>query len=177
MTAIIIIGIIIFIIYSAAKKKQPIQQRTKVTNSNGSRKTGQKMKVEVDKNIPKSFKNENSVNQNSINPQVIIENKNIEQTEIIQFPILKTNNLESEMSNSIDIKAFIIEKFTKEVEKFTELSVVTTKSDIKLFLDFHDCEKKSLDCLSSLSIEFDVNKDSNFIIVNSSNKDFSPLKI
>ena len=63
MTAIIIIGIIIFIIYAATKKKQPVQQRTTVTNSNVIQKTEQKIKVEVDQNISKSIKNENSVNQ------------------------------------------------------------------------------------------------------------------
>jgi len=56
MTAIIIIGIIIFIIYAATKKKQPIQQRTKVTNSNIRKKTGQEMKDELVQNILKNIK-------------------------------------------------------------------------------------------------------------------------
>jgi hypothetical protein len=56
MTAIIIIGIIIFIIFAATKKKQPVQQRTKVTNSNGSLKTEQGMKDELMQNILKNIK-------------------------------------------------------------------------------------------------------------------------
>ena len=174
MTAIIIIVIIIFfIIYTVTKKKQPVQQRTKVTNFNVSQKTEQDIKNEIDQNILNSLKKENSVNQKSINPKVIIENKNIEPAEIIQYPILNSNNFESEMSNGFDIKAYIIEKFTKKVGEITELSVNITKSGVKLFLDIQDWEKKSLDCLL---IEFEVDKDSNFIIVNSSNEDISPLK-
>ncbi len=56
MTAIIISGIIIFIIYAATKKKQPVQQRTKVTNSNVRQKTEQKMKDELVQNILKNIK-------------------------------------------------------------------------------------------------------------------------
>jgi hypothetical protein len=56
MTAIIIIGIIIFIIYAATKKKQPVQQRTKVTNSNIRQKTEQEMKDELVQNILKNIK-------------------------------------------------------------------------------------------------------------------------
>ena len=124
MTAIIIIGIIFFIIYTTTKKKQPVQQRTKVTNSNDSRKTEQKMKVEVDQNIPKSFKNENSVNQNPINPQVIIENKNIEQTELIQRPVLNTNNFESkiEIRNIFDTEASVVKELSNEVGKIAKLA-------------------------------------------------------
>lgn len=56
MTAIIIIGIIILIIYAATKKKQPVQQRTKVTNSNIRQKTEQEMKDELVQNILKNIK-------------------------------------------------------------------------------------------------------------------------
>jgi hypothetical protein len=56
MTAIIIIGIIIFIIYAATKKKQPVQQRTKVTNSNIRQKTEQEMKDKLVQNILKNIK-------------------------------------------------------------------------------------------------------------------------
>lgn len=56
MTAIIIIGIIIFIIYAATKKKQPVQQRTKVANSNVRQKTEQEMKDELVQNILKNIK-------------------------------------------------------------------------------------------------------------------------
>ena len=56
MTAIIIIGIIIFIIYTATKKKQPVQQRTKITNSNVRQKTEQEMKDELIQNILKNIK-------------------------------------------------------------------------------------------------------------------------
>lgn len=56
MSAIIIIGIIIFIIYAATKKKQPVQQRTKVTNSNVRQKTEQEMKDELVQNILKNIK-------------------------------------------------------------------------------------------------------------------------
>jgi len=56
MTAIIIIGIIIFIIYAATKKKQPVQQRTKVANSNVRQKAEQEMKDELVQNILKNNK-------------------------------------------------------------------------------------------------------------------------
>ena len=56
MTAIIIIGIIIFIIYAATKNKQPVQQRTKVANSNVRQKTEQEMKDELVQNILKNIK-------------------------------------------------------------------------------------------------------------------------
>jgi len=56
MTAIIIIGIIIFIIYAATKKKQPVQQRTKVANSDVRQKTEQEMKDELVQNILKNIK-------------------------------------------------------------------------------------------------------------------------
>jgi hypothetical protein len=178
MTAIIIIGIIFFIIYTTTKKKQPVQQRTKVTNSNDSRKTEQKMKVEVDQNIPKSFKNENSVNQNPINPQVIIENKNIEQTELIQRPVLNTNNFESkiEMRNIFDTEASVVKELSNEVGKITKLAGQTGNGEIKFYLALDDWKKFSIDFLPTLSIEFKIDKNSNFIIVNSTNKDISPLK-
>ena len=56
MTAIIIIGIIIFIIYAATKKKQPVQRRTKVANSNVRQKTEQEMKDELVQNFLKNIK-------------------------------------------------------------------------------------------------------------------------
>lgn len=46
MTAIIIIGVIFLIIYAATKKKQPVQQRTEVTNSDVRQKTEQEKKDE-----------------------------------------------------------------------------------------------------------------------------------
>ena len=55
MTAITIIVIIIFIIYAATKKKQPVQQRTKVTNSNVRQKTEQEMKDDSVQNILKNI--------------------------------------------------------------------------------------------------------------------------
>ena len=173
MTAIIIIGIIIFIIYTTTKKKQPVQQRTTVTNSNVSQKTEQKMKVEVDQNIPKSFKNENSVNQNPINPQVIIE-----QTEIIQSPVVNKNNFESkiEIRNIFDTEASVVKELSNEVGKITKLAGQTGNGEIKFYLALDDWKKISIDFLPTLSIEFKIDKNSNFIIVNSSNKDISPLK-
>lgn len=56
MNAIIIIGIVIFIIYATTKKKQPVQQRTKVANSNVRQKTEQEMKDELVQNILKNIK-------------------------------------------------------------------------------------------------------------------------
>ncbi|MCZ2247522.1 MAG: hypothetical protein LC111_02045 [Bacteroidia bacterium] len=56
MTAIIIIGIIIFIIYATTKKKRPVQQITKITNSNVIQKTEQEMKDELVQNILKNVK-------------------------------------------------------------------------------------------------------------------------
>ena len=173
MTAIIIIGIIIFIIYAATKKKQPVQQRTTVTNSNVIQKTEKKIKVEVDQNISKSFKNENSVNQNPINPQVFIE-----ETEIIQSPVLNTNNFESkiEIRNIFDTEASVVKELSNEVGKITKLAGQTGNGEIKFYLALDDWKKISIDFLPTLSIEFKIDKNSNFIIVNSSNKDISPLK-
>jgi hypothetical protein len=136
------------------------------------------MKVEVDQNIPKSFKNENSVNQNPINPQVIIENKNIEQTELIQRPVLNTNNFESkiEMRNIFDTEASVVKELSNEVGKITKLAGQTGNGEIKFYLALDDWKKFSIDFLPTLSIEFKIDKNSNFIIVNSTNKDISPLK-
>ena len=53
MTAIIIIGIIIFIIYVASSKKQPMQQKSKV---NARQKTEQELKDELVQNLPKNIK-------------------------------------------------------------------------------------------------------------------------
>ena len=173
MTAIIIIGIIIFIIYAATKKKQPVQQRTTVTNSNVIQKTEQKIKVEVDQNISKSIKNENSVNQKPINPQVFIE-----ETEIIQSLVLNTNNFESkiEIRNIFDTEASVVKELSNEVGKITKLAGQTGNGEIKFYLALDDWKKISIDFLPTLSIEFKIDKNSNFIIVNSSNKDISPLK-
>src|SRR5690554_3754756 len=173
MTAIIIIGIIIFIIYAATKKKQPVQQRTTVTNSNAIQKTEQKIKVEVDQNISKSIKNENSVNQKPINPQVFIE-----ETEIIQSLVLNTNNFESkiEIRNIFDTEASVVKELSNEVGKITKLAGQTGNGEIKFYLALDDWKKISIDFLPTLSIEFKIDKNSNFIIVNSSNKDISPLK-
>lgn len=178
MTAIIILGIIIFIIYTATKKKQPVQQRTKVANSNVSQKSEQGMKNELDQNILKSFKNENSENQNHINPQIIIKNKNIEQTEIIQYPVLNTNNFESEIEirNILDTEASIVQELSNEVGKITKLAGQIGNGEIKFYLALDDWKKISIDFLPTLSIEFKIDKNSNFIVVNSSNKDISPLK-
>lgn len=56
MTTIIIIGIIIFIIYAITKKKQPVQHRTRVTNSNVRQRTEQEMEDELVQNILKNIK-------------------------------------------------------------------------------------------------------------------------
>jgi hypothetical protein len=56
MTSIIIIGIIIFIIYAPTKKKQPIPQRTKITNTNVTQKTDQEIKNELVQEILKNTK-------------------------------------------------------------------------------------------------------------------------
>jgi len=178
MTAIIIIGIIIFIIYTATKKKKPVQQRSKVTNSNVRKIKEQEMNDELDENILKSSKNVNFVNQTPLKTVVIIEDKNFEQTEIVQNPILNKNKFESEIEvkNIFDIEASIVHKLSKEVGKITKLSGRIGNGEIKLFLALDDWKKFSIDFLPSLSIEFEVDKDSNLIILNSSNKEISPLK-
>lgn len=50
MTAIIIIGIIIFVVYTATAKKQPIRQRTEITISNVRKETEKEVKVELVQN-------------------------------------------------------------------------------------------------------------------------------
>ena len=172
MITLITIGLIIFLIFYLNKQKQ-VNQITKGSKLEVQNLENLEINKELDEKFLKSLKNENLVNQKSINPQINIENKNIEPEEIIQYHILNSNNFEIEMNNGFDIKTFIIEKFTKKVGEIAELSVNITKSGVKLFLDIQDWEKKSLDCLS---IEFEVDKDYNFIIVNSSNEDISPLK-
>lgn len=56
MTAIIIIGIIIFVVYTATVKKQPIQQRTEITISNVRKETEKEIKVELIQNTINSNK-------------------------------------------------------------------------------------------------------------------------
>ena len=172
MITLITIGLIIFLIFYLNKQKQ-VNQITKGSKLEVQNLENLEINKELDEKFLKSLKNENLVNQKSINPQINIENKNIEPEEIIQYHILNSNNFEIEMNNGFDIKSFIIEKFTKKVGEISELSVNITKSGVKLFLDIQDWEKKSLDCLS---IEFEFDKDYNFIIVNSLNEDISPLK-
>ena len=172
MITLITIGLIIFLIFYLNKQKQ-VNQITKGSKLEVQNLENLEINKELDEKFLKSLKNENLVNQKSINPQINIENKNIEPEEIIQYHILNSNNFEIEMNNGFDIKTFIIEKFTKKVGEISELSVNITKSGVKLFLDIQDWEKKSLDCLS---IEFEFDKDYNFIIVNSLNEDISPLK-
>lgn len=72
MTAILIIGIIIYIIYVATKNKQPVQERTKVTNSNVRQETEKEMKNGLVQNTLKNIKiTTSSSTKNNYNASII----------------------------------------------------------------------------------------------------------
>jgi hypothetical protein len=177
MAAAIII-LIIFIIYSATKKKLSDEQRTKISNSQFSQKTTLKKNNELVQNIFIPLKNENSLCQELPNSNEIIQNKNIEQSEITEYPVRNINNFESEIElrNIFDTEASIVQELSKEVGKITKLAGQIGNGEIKFYLALDEWKIISIDFLPTLSIEFKIDKNSNFIIVNSSNKDISPLK-
>jgi hypothetical protein len=67
MNAIINIGIIIFVIYIATKKKKTVLQRTKVADSNVSQKTEQEMKDELVQSILNNNKTTESTSSSTKN--------------------------------------------------------------------------------------------------------------
>jgi hypothetical protein len=162
MAAVTVIGVIIYLIFIAFKKKESVQPKTEITNSNVRKMLLEEMKKGTDKIFLQTTK------------KVI----SFDQKENDQNPILNKNKFGSNIfvKNIYDTEATIIHTLTKKVVKITKLSGQIGNGEIKLFLALDDWKKISLDFLPSLSIQFEVDEDSNLIILNSSNKDISPLK-
>ena len=82
MTAIIIIGIIIFIIYASSSKKKPLQQNAAYANSNKRQKSEKEIKEELAQNLLKNIKvtvlKSNNLNNNIDNSIIDVTNESIE---------------------------------------------------------------------------------------------------
>jgi hypothetical protein len=88
------------------------------------------------------------------------------------------NNFETKVRsrNIFETEATIVHEQSKEVGKITKLAGDFENTEIKLFLAHEGWEKISIDFLPTLSIKFEVDNESNFVKINSSNKVISPIK-
>ncbi|MGV8880474.1 MAG: hypothetical protein ACOH2A_15760 [Sphingobacteriaceae bacterium] len=122
----------------------------------------------------KSLKNLNS--KIEVEPEV----EEVIKQEIIKLPILEDNYEEIEIKtaskNIYNTEASIIEESSKKVGKITRISGQVGQSEIKLFLGLEEWRQFSIDLLPTLSIEFKVDGNSNFLIIGSTHKEISPLK-
>lgn len=147
MTAIIIIGIIIFIIYAATKKKQPVQQRTKVANSNVRQKTEQEMKDELVQNILKNIKitvTTSSSTKNNYDDSIIDVTGNYEkinsESNLLEFESWKLGNKYKEelklSKNEIEILNGLIDTDNKfNSIRFCAINLIRLLFDCLNYLD------------------------------------------
>lgn len=127
-------------------------------------------------NTIKSLRNLNSDVKLEVKTEKTI-NSEIEITTnpLINLPELNSEN-NSEIENIYNTEASIITENSKEVGKITKLSGQFGQSEIHLYLALEDWQKFPINLIPTLSIEFKVTKETNILIVCSTNKEITPLK-